>query len=478
MTWNVIGAVLPLGVAVWAIPKLIQGLGPERFGLLTLIWVAVGYFSLFDLGFARALTKLVAQRLGEERYAEIDALAATALKVLVAIGVVVGAGLAAGAPWLVDILTVPDALEREATISLVLTALTIPVVMATAGLVGLLQAHQRFFHLSVVQAALGVATFGGPLLALQASATLPAVTLVLVASRVAAWIAYRWHCRDVLSGRPVAPGSTYALGLELFRFGGWVTLSNLVGPIMVYSDRFLIAAMLTMTAVTHYTTPYEMITRLWVPAEGLVAVVFPAIAMALARDGSRARWLMVRSTRMMTLMMVVAAGLAVMFSRELLTVWLGSDFARESSAVLRWLAVGVFINSVARLPFALLQASGRPDVTATLHLVELPLYLIGVWALVGRFGIQGAAAAWTLRALLDAAFLFTYGLRFVPEVRGVRMQLVNYVGAALVLLVCLTLVPGGWPKAVGAVALVSAACYLFLQDLRVVLAHRAPAAAS
>ena len=43
-----------------------------------------------------------------------------------------------------------------------------------------------------------------------------------------------------------------------------MTVSNVVGPIMVYLDRFLIGALLPMAAVTQYVTPYEVVTKLTV----------------------------------------------------------------------------------------------------------------------------------------------------------------------------------------------------------------------
>ncbi|MCK4486482.1 MAG: hypothetical protein KAU38_06960 [Desulfobacterales bacterium] len=57
---NLLGLCLPLVVAIFAIPLLIKGLGTDRFGILTLAWVLIGYFSLFDLGLSHAPTKLMA----------------------------------------------------------------------------------------------------------------------------------------------------------------------------------------------------------------------------------------------------------------------------------------------------------------------------------------------------------------------------------------------------------------------------------
>ena len=41
-----------------AIPRLIEALGTARFGLLTLAWVVIGYFSLFDRSWLLGLLSL------------------------------------------------------------------------------------------------------------------------------------------------------------------------------------------------------------------------------------------------------------------------------------------------------------------------------------------------------------------------------------------------------------------------------------
>jgi len=68
--------------------------------------------------------------------------------------------------------------------------------------------------------------------------------------------------------------------------------------------------------------------------------------------------------------------------------------------------VGVLVNSLAQVPYAQIQAFGRPDLTAKFHLIELPLQVALVWALVTTWGIAGAALAWSIRITVDAVFLF------------------------------------------------------------------------
>src|SRR6266853_237853 len=112
--WNLIGSGAPLLVAVFCIPILIRGLGNERFGVLTLTWTLIGYASLFDLGLGRALTQLVARKLGAGEEREVPTLVWTSLVLMLLLGMV-GAGVVVlFSPWLVhSVLNVPAALQRE-----------------------------------------------------------------------------------------------------------------------------------------------------------------------------------------------------------------------------------------------------------------------------------------------------------------------------------------------------------------------------
>ena len=61
--WNIVGQSLPLLVGILTLPALIRLIGLERFGFITLVWVLVGYASVFDFGISRALIRVVAAHL-------------------------------------------------------------------------------------------------------------------------------------------------------------------------------------------------------------------------------------------------------------------------------------------------------------------------------------------------------------------------------------------------------------------------------
>src|SRR5271169_83393 len=124
--WNLIGGCAPSLVALFSIPLLIQKLGGDRFGVLALAWALIGYAGLFDMGLGRALTQLVAKKLGTGEHHEVPSLVWTSLLLMVMIGLA-GAGIiAAISPWLVrHALKIPEALQSETLYAFYLLALSV-----------------------------------------------------------------------------------------------------------------------------------------------------------------------------------------------------------------------------------------------------------------------------------------------------------------------------------------------------------------
>ena len=437
--WNLIGQGAPLLVALFAIPLLIKGLGTARFGVLTLAWAVVGYFSLFDLGLGRALTKLVAEKLGAEQAEDIPRLICTALALMGVLGIIGALVAASISPWLVyDILKIPHALQGETLNAFYLLSLSIPVVISAIGLRGVLEAHQRFDLTNIVRIPLGIFTFLGPLIVLPFSNSLFPVVAVLVGVRILTCGVFLALClRQVPALRHnIRPQRTMVW--PLISFGSWMTVTNIIGPLMTYMDRFLIGALISVTAVAYYTTPYEVVTKLLLISGALVGVLFPAFSTTLAQDRARTTQLFGRGVNYIFLAFFPLLLVIVTFAHEGLSLWLGEEFADNSAFVLQWLAVGAFINSIAQIPFALVQGAGRPDLTAKMHLIELPFYLLTLWWLLGVFGIKGAAVAWVVRVSIDTLILFVMVRFLLPNTKALIWNSLM----RIIIAVCISIMAG------------------------------------
>lgn len=404
--YNLVGQGLPILVALFVIPILITNLGTNRFGILTLAWTIIGYFTMFDLGLGRALTKLVSERLGQGEYEELPALIWTASILMMFLGVIGAIFLGLLTPTLVyRIFHVPDNLQGEALQTFYLLAASIPIVISTTGFRGVLEAKQRFDLTNSVRIPMGIFMLVGPMVALPFTHKLSWITLVLVIVRVVAWIVFIALCFRVLPSIKKGISIRPMLVKHLLKFGGWMTISNIISPMLVYLDRFLIGAFISVTAVAYYSTPWEMVTKLSIIPAALSQVLFPAFSASFDRDPQRNEFLYRRGLRYTFMIMYPLTLFVITFSKEGLLLWLGSEFAEQSFRVLQLLAMGVLISGIGAIPFAFIQGVGRPDITAKIHLIEMLFYIPCVWFLIANYQITGAALAWMLRAGLDAVIL-------------------------------------------------------------------------
>lgn len=432
---NFVGETAPFLIAIFAIPVLIHGLGVDRFGILTLSMVVVGYFGLFDFGLGSAATKLIAEAIAAGDWASVPGLFWTSLLLMLGFGAIGAVLIAVPAPWLVlDVLKIPAALRPESVHAFYVLAFSMPFVISGGSLGGTLSAYQRFDLINAVRVPIGVFSYIAPLLVLPFSHSLGWIVAMMAVGRVISWMtmfALCLHIAPVLRNdlrprrRAIRP---------MLSFGGWVTISGVVGPLMDYLDRFIIGAMLSVASVAYYAVPSQVTGKVRIFPAALSSVVFATFSGSFARNPEWTAILFERSTRYVLLAMFAPALLLVTLAPEGIALWLGREFATHSAVVLRWLAAGMLLNGVAFIPYALVQAAHRPDLTAKFHIAEVPFYLAMLLWMLPRYGVEGAAIAWTLRAATDGLALMVATAALLPAAEQAVVRMLKLTGLTLAVL--------------------------------------------
>lgn len=315
------------------------------------------------------------------------------------------------ANWLVyDLFNISAIYQQETVLGIYWLAITIPFVIVSTGLLGILEGQQYFGWTAIVRAPLGILMFLAPLITLQWTTSLEWVLASLFIVRVTAWIALMVITTYTLRNYP---GWKTDMGelKSLFVFGGWITVSNIISPMMVYFDRFYIAAVLSVAVVAFYTTPFDLLTKALIVPFALVGVMFASFATDWQQDKLKVVKQFKLSILAVIVVMVPFSLITFFFAKFGMTLWLGEDFALQSYEIVQWLSVGILLNAIAMVPFALIQAAGRADITAKLHLIELPFYALLLWLLVAEYGLIGAAMAWVFRVALDALVLMVIAVK-------------------------------------------------------------------
>jgi O-antigen/teichoic acid export membrane protein len=431
--YNLFGYGIPLVFAIAIIPPLIKGLGTERFGILSLAWIIIGYFSFFDFGIGRALTKIVAEKIGTNRTEEIPGLFWTSFFLMLFISLLFTIILIILAPSLVyNFFKISKSLQVETLNTLYILALSIPIVTTTAGIRGILEAYQKFGIINIIRIILGVFSFLGPLLCLIFTNSLFWIACFLIIVRIVVWILYMSHCLKLNINLKSKFYFESSLVKPILKLSGWMTVSNFVVPLIVYSDRFLIGALVSAKAIAYYATPYEAVTKLLVIPGALTGVLFPAFSASYLTNPDFTKKISLRAVKYIFILLYPIILLIITFANKGMSLWLGVKFAENSTLILQLLAIGVLFNCLAYIPFAFLQGIGRPDITAKVNLIELPIYLLFMWIAIKYDGINGAAFVWMLRMAIDAIVLFLFAKRHISTHFEFKLKY-NYL---IILFVC------------------------------------------
>lgn len=410
-TYNLIGFAVPTVLALATVPAYLSLIGPARYGVLSLAWLILGYFGLFDLGLSRATTQRIAS-LRDASPEERTKAFATALVTNMGIGLV-GASLLFPAAWYMfgTSMALEPALRAEVLRAVPYLAMALPIATTLGVLSGALVGREKFRdtnRISVISTSLfqvlplGVAWAMGP--------DLPRLMIASIAARMIG-VAMLWRaCRreyGPVGWRNWDPAQMR----QLLTFGAWVTISGLFAPLLVFSDRFAIGTLIGAVAVTVYTVPMDAMRRLAGIAIALSNALFPRLAMASedeARDLSRKA-----VGAYFAVLTPPVVGMLVIMD-PLLRLWLGDSIGGQAAPLARLFLIATWVNCYAQIPFVRLQAQGRPDMVTKILLVQLPFYLAALWFALKGYGLTGAAWVYLGRVIVDTLALFHFGSRRIP----------------------------------------------------------------
>lgn len=424
---NFIGGLVPIVVALVTVPLYIGVLGLDRYGIILIAWALLGYFGFLDFGLSRATTNAMAEALhrGDE-----DASRSSFWTTFCFNGVVgtVGGGLLVGVgTWLYHsgiIATTPE-IRAEALSAWLWIGPMLTVTLLMSVGTGAIEAHERFLALNILQTLGVVVGQISPLVAAMIwGAELTIVLPVMFAARAAQAIAILWLTLRV-TGFGWQPHFDPKRLRRLAKFGGWLTVTNVIGPIMTTADQLVIGALRSAATVPFYAVPMNIVQRAMIVPATVSRTLFPIFSRRLGRDGyGLASDALLAMSVIVTPLFIVA----VLFAGPFLTLWLGAGAAQQSTLILQLLALGAWFQSFGYILVTALQGEGRPSTVAQIHLIELFPYLALLWVLVHQYGATGAAIAWMVRVVADALLLaFAYRL----EPRTLAALLPGAVGLVL-----------------------------------------------
>jgi O-antigen/teichoic acid export membrane protein len=385
-------------------------LGVERLGLLTLTFSIVGYASSFDLGLSRALIRQVSIHVNDKGAVK-EFMGTTTIFVAI-LSLAIGIVTWAASGWLTSYLNVSSANSVDSTNSFQWLSLSIPPYLLSLVAAAYYEGVEDFRTLSIIRIITGGFNAIAGVACVYWVPTLSAVVAALCVSRWMLCIAvFAMYRRDVNGADTIVRPALLTFNSRVLRasltYGGWLTITNIITPLMGFFDRFVLSHLAGAQVVAFYTVPSEIINRLLLIPGAISRALFPRLSKRqhTATADRRTGMMLTLAATLLTIIPIFV------FAREILRIWMGPAYVGEPVTVLRILLIGFFFLSIAFGPFTDLQARGHSKATAFIHLGEVIPFLAALTLMTYYYGILGTALAWTARAIVDYFLMQYYSKR-------------------------------------------------------------------
>jgi O-antigen/teichoic acid export membrane protein len=430
--YNVIGAAFPSILTLVTVPLYLSFVGLERYGVLTLCWVILGYSGFLDVGLGLAVARRVATTKDDPE--EANRIFWTAASISLVTGAIGAVGVYFGAQaYFLWAGASASAFQAELAGAVPILAATVPLLMAGGVLTGVLQGRERFLALNLM------GLFGNSLMAifplLAAFLWGPDLRVLVAAALAARLLPFPLGAYVTKRALPIrAPTKPSArLVPQLLGFSGWVSVTIIANTIISTVDRLAIGSRIGAAAVPIYAIPYSLVSRVILVPHSLSAALFPRFAEA---DEAERRRLATSSLEAAAVLITPAIILIVGLTEPFFRLWIGAELATAATPVAYVLAAGFWFYCIGHMTYSMLQATGRPDLVAKVLLAELLPFAAALLAGLHFFGVVGAAAAVTLRSVADAIIFLLFAGVFTEAVRRLlvpAMMVVSSVAAMMLL---------------------------------------------
>lgn len=413
---NMLAGALPVVIVIFTTPYVVNTLGAEHYGLLTLITAIIGYFAIIDINFTAGSLKYVSEFHSSKQTAKRDQTLTAGLLFYLLIGTIGGILIFGLADWLVTaVFDVPAHSHQLAASTLRLAAFGFLLGQVESYLVTIPQALRRYDQSAMLESLfgmlaplvnVGVLWLGGGLYEIVLARVVLSAINMLALSRVIR--------RLLPDSRPRKP--TRAVLGPLASFSGFAYLSRLATLAYAQGDKLIIGALAGMSALTYYAIPFMLANRVYGLSYRLSSVLLPAASsLAAMKQLERMQELYLYSARYIFYINAVLTLVLVSVAHEVLLYWISPAMAATGSLILVLVALGNLLDSLTNAPSLVNDGLGNPKVTGMFAFSRAVLGVSGSFALVLWLGLVGAAVSQlAVSIVMVTAFLVYVHGRTVP----------------------------------------------------------------
>jgi O-antigen/teichoic acid export membrane protein len=396
---------------ILTIPYIIHHLGSAKFGIFALLKVLVDYFGVCELGLGGATTRYIAEAKGNNRTEEITRIYHTSLVFIILLGLAGTIVFYFFIPILAEhFLKVEASLVLEMVIISRIGSSLIFIVLVKSLLNGVLEAFQRFDLINIIKIPYLIALSLIPVIAIYLGYGLTGIAVGIVFVEAVTLIGYYLLSKRLIPNKGLKFLDWYSF-MPILSFGCWLSATRVITWIMLNIQNIIIGALISAVAITYYNIPYNLVSKIAIIGGSIAPILFAAVSFLNSRGIEKMHKLSAYSLKYTIIVYGLPALICMLFSKEILILWLGSSF-QQSVAVMKILAIGILFSGISWILGTFIQSIGKPKLITIIGMFQFPLDIFITWFLIKHFGILGAAFAWTSLRILTVIIYYILCKRF------------------------------------------------------------------
>lgn len=380
--------IVPLFLSFIATPIIVESLGHQDYGIYALVLGFIGYSFTFSIG--RAATKYIAEYKSTGEIEKIRGVISATFFINVSVGILGVLIICLLADWLVaDIFLIESAEREKAVYSFYIASATIFFSTMNQVFNAILQGIHRFdiyskiynfFSILQLVGNIFLAIYGFGLISLLGW------NLAMTAAMCLGFI---------ISAKKLLPefGINFDIRFETIKmvlgFSAGVIGYQIMANVLLLFERGWITRQLGAESLTFYVVPFTLALYILSFIISLLMVVLP-LASELKDNREKLRSLYLKATKAVVFFVVFICLTLIVESEFFLTLWMGKEFAENSSSLLILHTLSFGVTAISAVTWQMTDGLGYPNYNAfvfSICLVISVALMIFLTQNYGNFGI-------------------------------------------------------------------------------------------
>lgn len=386
-------AIIPSFILLIVVPILTARIDVRAFAAFSVIISMIGFLAVLDGGVGRAATFFVSRAVSTRNNSHLRISVQACLLMGIAFSLFV-IPLAWAA---LNYLDGPSILAARNALQTLL--LFTPAIICGSVMKGTLEGQQRFALSSALQLFQGIVIGAAPIFMLSNADDLVLFTLLVGLVRLILLGLQIYLSRINIFKREDGLLDSIA---HIFNYSKWLFISNLVGLVIVFADRILVASKFDFQVVASYMLPMEIIARSMIFVSAFASVIFPRL-INHATEKYAEIFEIITIIKIITVSCTLCIGFILLpFIDQLLGWWMGAKLGNQAGWIILVGLIGVALASSSAISMMGINSLGHTRQIAFLHIIELPVLVILLY-IAGEVGsLWLVQLAWICRLMIDA----------------------------------------------------------------------------